>query len=788
MNIFHWVANKNSLVAACLISLSVQQTCANAASESAPAGLVKTAEPKQAQVEQSVCKKVSNRPCIALVLGGGGARGGAHVGVLKALNAHKVPVDLVVGTSIGAFVGGLYASGQTPDQIEQRFVEMDWLSGYQDDLERRRLPVRRKRQVDTFPLQVDIGFDGRTLKMPRGFIQGQGMKQLVLGALGNYARFQHFDDLPIPYRAIAADAETGQQIVISSGDLATAMQASMSLPGIVRPIEKDGQLRVDGGIVNNLPISVAKELGAEVVIAVDIGAPHLNKEQLDNSLNILLQLTHFLTDKNVAEQKALLTENDILLVPPITEVGMLSFDKTQETVALGYEVADRALAKHPLSLIHELSVDELTQNTLAKNQPATAQARNAHSNANRLGKEITVDNIVLDNRTRLSDDYILHRMRIEEGNAYTASDLQAATERLYGQGTIARINSTLDRKITGNTLNLQVDEKEWGPGYLDFKLSLEDDFRSFSRYQFGASYRYTNLSPYGAEWYSTAEIGTEKRVTSELYWPIKTSGFFGFTQGRYERNTVDYRLDDVDYGELILEKGQADIGIGWDAIDTLEIKALGLYQHLKAELPDVLALDRDLDEVTSSQVGTAFEINVDGLDDESFPTRGWKLRSRIERTHDEYQGFEEYVTKADVEINGVLSFERHALRGLYRHQSFISDDALALLTAFELGGFLNLSGLPSGSMVGRHVRFASAVYTYELVENDFGAFRLPLYLGVSLERGNVWQEQDDIDFDDTLGAGSVFVGWDGILGPSYLAYGRTERGESSVYFFVGVTF
>lgn len=717
-----------------------------------------------------VCPPNLQRPCVALVLGGGGARGSAHIGVLRALQEQRIPVDLVVGTSIGSFVGGLYASGKSVDDIEGLFYGADWNAGYQDDLSRSRIPVRRKRQLDNYPIQLDLGFDSEGVKLPQGFLQGQGMKALVDRMLGTYRHFDSFDQLPVPFRAVAADVETGEEVILDGGDLATALQISMSIPGVVRPIEINGRLLVDGGVANNLPVSVAQALGADIVIAVDIGSPPLKKDQLTSGVSILRQMTAFLVQKNVSYQKSLLRADDLYIQPAIDGVGTLSFDRATEAIAAGYRDAVAGINASPA-----------LQGLRGSDQSVAVQALSPD-------QAFTFDHIDLINNSRLGDDYILHRMRLSEGNAYSQKDIQKGIDRLYGQGTIARINSSVHTDEEQSTLGIYVGEKEWGPGYLDFKLSVEDDFSSFSRYQIGGSYRLTNLSPYGAEWFSAAEFGTDKLLLTEFYWPLYNSGFYLFSAAEVERNVQQVSESGVALGETIITQGSVYPGLGWNSVDVLDVRLVAVYREGELDLPDLLAEVTGVDTLDFVQTGALLEINYDSLDNATFPTHGVKFQSRLLRSRDELETLEEYSTLIDNEINVVGSLGRHSLRGLLRYQSAVNDDPLSLLGAFELGGFLNLSGNKPGEFSGQHVRFGSLVYTYELVANDFGAITLPLYLGLSAETGNTWDDKRDIDYSDLIFSTSLFIGWDSPIGPAYFAYGDSDTGERSLYLFLGVVF
>ena len=263
----------------------------------------------------SPCDRVVGRPCVALVLGGGGARGGAHVGVLKQLEAQQIPVDIIVGTSIGAFVGGLYAQGHSPEEIEQLLGQLPWGQGFRDRVDRDELPVRRKQQRDEFPINFDLGVGTKGVKLPKGVLHGQAMAALIQQAYGLSPELSSFDELAIPFRAVATDLGDRSEVILADGSLTQAVQASMSIPGVLRPLTLNGKMLVDGGVANNLPISVAKALGADQVIAVAIDSPLLAPEELDSAMAITEPLTNFLVQEAVHRQLKLEGPNDILLKP-----------------------------------------------------------------------------------------------------------------------------------------------------------------------------------------------------------------------------------------------------------------------------------------------------------------------------------------------------------------------------------------------------------------------------------------------------------------------------------------
>ena len=223
--------------------------------------------------------QLASRPTVGLVLSGGGARGAAHAGVIQVLEELHVPVDLVVGTSMGAIVGGLYASGLTGDELLEVIETADWSDLFLDRPPRRDRSFRRKSDDVGFLVDFDVGVRADGLVFPQGLVQGQKLELALRRLVLPVSTVPDFDQLPIPFRAVATDIVNGEMVVLESGDIASAMRASMSAPGVFKPVRIDDRLLVDGGIANNLPIQLAKDMGAEVLVVVDVGFPLLSEAE-----------------------------------------------------------------------------------------------------------------------------------------------------------------------------------------------------------------------------------------------------------------------------------------------------------------------------------------------------------------------------------------------------------------------------------------------------------------------------------------------------------------------------
>ncbi|MEN3159886.1 patatin-like phospholipase family protein [Alkalimonas sp. NCh-2] len=713
------------------------------------------------------CAMVTDRPCVALVLGGGGARGGAHLGVIRYLEQQQIPVDLVIGTSIGAFVGGLYASGKGPEQIEHILTELPWGEGFQDRVRRHEMPARRKQQGDAYPIQLELGLRLDGVHLPKGVLHGQAMAQLLQQAFGVQANQLDFDELAIPFRAVAADLVTGEAVVLNEGSLLQAVQASMSIPGVVRPMEINQRILVDGGVANNLPVDVAKALGAERIIAVSIDAPLLQKEDLTDAFSVSEQLTNFLVRRGLAVQLALLDEQDILLQPGLTGIGTLDFDRLMEGADIGYQSAQAASELQALSV----SAADYHQWLLSHRLPDPS------------GQHI--DQIVLHNHSALADDILLSRLGIKPGDPYDSQVVEKGIRRLYGLDVFERVSQQLTILDDDSTeLQVQVQEKSWGPGYLNFRLRFEDDFQNKHHYQLAASYLYTNLSPLGAEWYSEVGIGSDKLISSELYWPVFSPATF--VSGKFSAFSDRQVLEDENrrsLGDLNHSEFNSTVLAGLNVSDHLTLASGWTRRVGRYRAPGSLRETESGVRLSYQRYGPVLQGHWDTLDNINFPGRGIRLSSEVQWLQDRSGVSRGNSQTLNLDLLVAKSWQAHRLHSRWSWQRYRNDDPELILEQFSLGGFLNLSGYPHQYLYGSTVSFGSLVYQYQLTQSQMSFLNMPWFIGGSIERGRV---RDDLlnlnqaqQTDAWLWAGSLFLGWDSPLGPLFFGYGRAEGDNRS---------
>ncbi len=747
------------------------------------------ATPSVAQVKN---EDTPTRPKVAVVLAGGGAKGAAHIGVLKALEEMHIPVDIITGTSMGAYVGGLYATGMSADEIENFIYSVDWNSGYRDRVDRSQRRVRDKEYEDRYQITTDLGLRFGEVRAPTGVVQGQNMLRVLRETTGNLGRFDSFDELAIPYRSVATDILELDEVVIGNGYLVDAMMASMSVPGALPPYKLNGHMLVDGGVVNNMPVDVARAMGADVVIAVDISTDYKTEDDFTGLFTVADQLSNYLVRRSTQQQVETLQEHDVYIRPNVGQMETVEFDKMPWAFQSGYDITKEMESK--------LAGLRLSNAEYQKYIDHKQEVRKKLV----YGDDRVVDEIVIVNNTHYSDVLLTNRLELETGRKIETAEIEKAVENLYALDRFELITYHFEEVDGSNLLVFDVNEKSWGPNYLNFRFFLEDDFDTDSQYGIGMSTNFTNLNSHGAEMALNVEMGTDKLIEAELYSPVLSSQEF-FVAGKVAYSSEGRNLpvsdDDsslssvndflpVSYTEFVSE-----IAIGIQPTLWQELRLGGRYSSGSIEL-STLASVGNLD---FERRGLFANYRLDTLDDFAFPTRGLLVDLEYLVSHDtspEEIGqskpkdiVEDTVYEIDARFKGAMSYQRHTLVGQAEYSFVQSKNSSITLDPRELGGFLHLSGIPRNSLIGQNLFFSSLVYRYKWFDNDFGLFEAPVYVGASLEHGGTWSDNDlKLNEAPLYNAALIFFGVDSPIGPIMLAYGRTEQDMEAVYLIVGTSF
>jgi predicted acylesterase/phospholipase RssA len=777
------------------------------------------------------------RPRICVVLSGGGARGMAHIGVLKILDELKVPIDCIAGTSMGAIVGGLYASGMTVEQIESTMLSLDWQEAFHDAPPRRDLTFRRKQDDRNFLVTWPLGLKHGKILLPKGFIQGQKLQETLRQLTLPFSKSTDFDLLPTPFRAVATDLETGNAVVMGEGDLSIAMRASVSAPGVFAPVDLNGRLLVDGGLAENLPIDVARAMHADILIVSDVSFPLQPRAALDSALSISNQMLAILVRKDSDRQRASLGSRDVLIVPDLGLTPSTAFNAAATVISRGEDAAraDRAVleaysvgdaayreylarrgAREPgLPPIKFVRVDPQSKRyektILAEMQPLVGKPLDPDEVGKRitelygLGMFETLDYTLVQQPTGAGSGTTASTGKVGSSNSSTANNNAGAGAGVgTGVGTSACTSTSTSTGASTSTaadagtctnagdedtgLEIQARRKSWGPNYLRFGLNLQDDFQGDGHYNAAARFVLTEINQLGAELLTDVQIGTDPKVVSEFYQPIDaTRTWFVAPSARIEvRDLPVYNGNNSQVADFRDREAEADLDFGSNLGDWGEIR-VG-YHRTNGETHDRLG-DPNLVTPTYNIGEYFFKFSYDQLDNVHFPRDGQSFTLQWDANRVNLGG-DTAFDKVTADWLMARSIGRNTIllwtsAGVTLDGNFSPTD---LPEFYSLGGLFNLSGLAPNSLTGEDYAIARAIYFRKIGHGGAGFFEFPAYIGVSFEAGNTWQRRSEIGFGSLRKDGSVFIAFDTPLGPVYLGSGYDQSGTAGYYLFLGRTF
>ena len=702
-------------------------------------------------------------PRIGLVLSGGGARGLAHVGVLKVLEEMRVPVHCVTGTSMGAIVGGSYAAGTPPAEL-QRFVEKaDWNEVFRDSPPRTEISTRRKIDEYKTLFAPEYGVKAGGLVLPKGVIAGVSIEGFFRSLTQPAIDTVDFNRLPIPFRAVAADIETGEAVVISKGSLARALRASMSVPGALSPVEIDGRLLVDGGIANNLPIDEARKLCGDVIIAVNISTPALKREDITSALSVAGQLINFLGKVNVERQLASLGKRDVLIAPELGNISAASFERSADAIRIGEE-ATRALADQ----LARYSIPEEAYARLRRRQTAERKPLGA------------VDEIRFEGLKRTNPAVLRALVTSKPGEPLTEEQVSADLRRIYGRGDFESIDYQIRGEGERRVLVITPQEKAWGPDYLRFGLGIATDFQGQNVFNLLAQYRRTWLNRLGGEWLTEAQIGQRTSLSTEIIQPVEEGGRYfvapyarvgqeiqpvfndGYRVGEYE--TKETRLG-LDAGSFLGTWGEARLGAVWRNVNATTVTG-----------PQVLPEARE----TSAGLRALFF--VDQLDNAWFPRKGYRTTASAYSAQESLGSDHEY-RKVEGEAVAATTWRVHTVN-VKLAGGMDPGSNMPAYENFHLGGPLRLSGYRIDQFSGNRYAFGRLMYYNRTIALP-DLLGSGVFAGASLEIGQMQTRSAGQSSAGTVTSASIFLAASTFAGPAYFGFGIGENGNYSLYLLLG---
>ncbi|GAA5178023.1 patatin-like phospholipase family protein [Niveibacterium umoris] len=713
------------------------------------------------------------RPKIGLVLGGGGARGLAHVGVIEQLERMRVPIDCIAGTSAGALVGGIYASGMPVPEIVRNLEQADWDRLIGGTPDRRNLPYTRKRDDYQNLAAATFGLDAEGLKVPRSVVGSQFIDRFLREMTRDIYK-ESFNDLPIPFEAVATDLEKGDMRVFKSGDLAIALRASMAVPGVFDVVDDNGRLLVDGMFVRNLPVENLKDrspgsCAADIVIVVDVGTPMLKTEQIRTFLDVASQAMNIATGRNVIEQRKLIGPSDVLIEPNLDGYTPASFTSVKEIIQRGREAMKPFEAR-----LAGLAMDDTHyRGWLTRIAGRTVEAQKPYDKLvvtpTRFVPLDTVESVIAGDVPPATQAQLLDRF----DKVYDSGDFDSINYRLQTEGgqRIATV-TPLERSVGPNYLRMGI----------DFKL---DTYRTAS-ISFLGNYQLTWLNQWGAQWRNDLRLGAETSLQSEFYQPLADTQTF--LVGRVAASTSSLPLFD-ESGNRLFEIGVdargAELGGGYSFGRFGEIRVTGFTEHLKGEV--VTGGFGLTSQVTTRLKGGHALLIVDQLDNPKWPRHGYFLRSdyvagKLTDVDDQAN-----LLQFDGDLVGTLG--TYTVRGTARVRGSLDQKLSTVPVPYQLGGFLQLSGLQTNQLTGARTGLGR-VMVYKQISALLPQLGSGTYIGGSLEGGKVWNQIFTGTNTKVIPAASAYLGVDTVLGPLYLGLGWSEYDGSSKwagYLYLGYT-
>lgn len=711
----------------------------------------------QAQTSPEPQQNTQTSPRIALVLGGGGARGAAHIGVLEVLERERIPLACVVGTSMGGLTAGAYAAGLSSAEMREKLDNADWTDLFLDSADYSELGFRKKRVTNKFLSGTELGLTKRGVTLKPGVIAGTKIKlffNLLVGA--DYAA-RNIEEMPIPVALVATDIGTGEKFVFKNGSLPMAMRASMSVPGLMSPVDYQGHKLVDGGLVDNLPIRVARELcNPDIIIAVNVGSPLKPAEEVDSLLSVTTQMIDILAKQNVAQSISTLRPQDIYLEPALGDFSAADFLHYTLAADIG-----KASAEAKLERLKQFSVTEAAYTAWRNEKKGTREP-------------IRIDEIAISPLKDQSPDYIQQHIRQKINQPLAVKNLEQDLIRLYGDGFYENVDYSIARQESKNILKINAREARWSSDYFTFGFDINNEYRQGTSFDLRAAYRSTWINHHGGEFFGSVDIGSTPGFEAELYQPLNYRQTYFVQPSIYRKSeTVNVFQNDTKIAEYEVIRAWSELALGKNLGNFGQAKFAWREYDIKS-ISDLSAVD--LGNSHSKFGGTLLDVNIDRRNRLHFPSRGWSAHlSYFESTHEGYGKFSSEFNFAYPLDNFVLAGRTSYIRSTFGQ--------LPAVDSAYLGGFLNLSAYASNQIISD-----TALYSHLRGERIIGrmplGFNGDLRLGLALEAAR--KDASPLDkTDGWLNSAVIYLGGETPLGPAYLGVGFADNGKFNLYMQVG---
>jgi NTE family protein len=693
------------------------------------------------------------------VLGGGGARGTAHIGVLEVLERLRVPVDCVAGTSMGGLVAGAWASGVSPAEMRARLAQVDWHDLFDDNPSHAETNFRERRLTQTYYPALEFGITSEGLRAAHGVVGGQKIKLFFNTLVGADRGERSIESLGLPVAIVATDIGTGEKVVFRSGDLSTAMRASMSVPALLSPVHYQGRYLVDGGLVDNLPVDeVMAGCHPDVVIAVDVGSPLAKPDDVVTLGAVTGQTIGVLTEQNSVRSRAMLRPGDIYIKPGLQGITASDFNAFRAGAESGRQAA-------------EAQAGALARYTLPQDQYEAWAARRQ----TQLPPSPRVDEVQISGLHRVDPAYVARHIRIRPGDRFDAVRLERDLARVYGDGDVESVDYHLVSDNGRTILRIVVTEKSWGPDYLRSGVFVQANDKE-TQIALRMAYHRKWLNSLGAEWLSGVQLGERSSLYTEFYQPLDTrQTWFVEPTAAISRDRVNVFQNDHRIAEYQIRRKFANLNLGAN-IGVLGALRLGYLYRKEDTSVETGAPTLPAGNITLK--GWQALLEFDQFDRPFFPRSGWYAKIAY------YDAQNGAYSRLSGDLRAARTWDAYVLNLRFAYLGS-PKGKLPLGDAGGLGGFLQLSGYTRDQILAGDLRFASIRGERVIGRMPLG-LRGDLRVGVSLETGRARERFTETGVEGWQQAGALYLGGETPFGPLFLGYGIAKGGHHSLYLFLGL--
>jgi len=715
-------------------------------------------------VSDRVATAQAVHPSVGVAFGGGSARGIAHIGIIQWFEENHIPVDVAAGTSMGGLVGGAFATGMSAQELRDLIVTTDWDTMFGSTS----FPfknLRRKEDARSYPSRLEFGLK-RGIVPPSALNDGQQVDLLLARIAAPYYALETFDQLPTPFRVVAVDLRAAEKVVLDRGPLATALRATMSLPGVFPPVERDGRVLVDGGALDNVPADVVRSMGASTVIAVDVGVP---PGEVDLSLFGLIGGT--VDTMMRAATRLALKDADLTIAVDVGGFGSLDWRRADELIARGYQAAE----SHRAELIKYRVSDEEWQRWLASRQ---ARRRTALPDPSFL----TTDGVAP------SDASIVKRSL--EPHLNQPLDIPTLERDLSALSGLDRYQS-VDWQLTtdggGQTgILVRAREKVYAPPFLMLGLNVENTTSENFRVQLAARYLAFDVLRSGSELRIDGGLGADPNLAAALYMPIWGTRLFVRPIVGLNRRTLSIVQHDAVVAEYSDQRASliAEAGVNLSRIS--EVSGGFTFAHVNDE---VRTGDPGLPQMSGGEVGTHVRWVFDSQDNPAIPSRGTRAIGRLAHTFTspEAPGLTRTnsgLTQAEVSMSSFMrAGSRHRVFAVLTAGTSFGDHPLPT-RQFSLGYPYVLDAFGVGEERDDHYGVATFGVLRQIARlPDF--LGGPIFAGAWLENGAAFNSHENADFHTQI-AGGIMT--ETLVGPVLVAVSSGVDGGWRTIFGIGRIF